>query len=437
MAESLTPAGCGGRRWQWLGIALFTVAAIAAGAAVGATVGWGGSLLPSRTVALIVGAAVVAIAAAREAEIIRFPVPAVRRQVPEHWRRVLPVPVWTSGYGAILGSGLGTYHPVATFWAVLAAILTVGDPLVGAVGLAAFGVGRGVMAAGSLRLFDLVASRGQRALRIANALVLTVLAVVLAATPATGQTGAPSPTGGADPTISQGVRAFTDYRAGQPPRVTIVPPTGRRIVLTGVREPSLSGDRIAVVTEVGIDVRRWATDEVVATVPGRLVHPALSGPWLSYVELVPRGSRVILRHLPSGRVRVLTKKGPGVDIGRPSISGPLVVWHETSGRGSRILSRRVTGGPVRILVATARRWQASAPSIANGVLVWVDSDIETFWVRARRLSGGRTVTLMRTPHKIVVSTATDGTRAWVGSWHGFAGRGRVRMVRIPAAVARR
>ena len=40
------------------------------------------------------------LAAAREAGLVRFPLPQARRQVPERWRFELPLPVWATGYGA-------------------------------------------------------------------------------------------------------------------------------------------------------------------------------------------------------------------------------------------------------------------------------------------------------------------------------------------------
>lgn len=434
MAESLTPAGCGSRRSQWFGIALFTLAAIAAAAAVGALAGWIGSVLPGRPVVITVAVAVVVVAALREAGVLRFRVPAIRRQVPEAWRRVLPVPLWTTGYGAILGSGVGTYQPAATFWAVVAAAVAIGDPVTAAVALGAFGLARGVMAASPIGLFDLIARKGRIPLRALNAIILALLAAVLIPTTAGAQTGLLSPTGRADPTVANDVTAVTVYAAGQPPRVEILPPGQPRISIPEVREPAISGTMIAVVTTEGLDVRNWRTDEVVHRIAGRIVHPALSGSRLAYVELLPGGSRLVLRDLNAGGARVLTRVGRGVDLGRPSISGQAVVWHQASGLNSRILMRRVNGGPVSNLFTTRRRWQVTSPSLATGTLVWIEHDAEHFWVRARRLNGGPVHTVARSSREIAVTTATDGTRVWIGFWHGFRGTGRIHVVRLPAAL---
>ncbi len=434
MAETFTPDGCGSRRSQWIGLVIFTVTAIVVAAAVGAAAGGIGSLLPSSRPLLFIAIGLIVAAALREAGVLRYPIPVLRRQVPEPWRRVLPLPLWTSGYGAILGVGFGTYQLVATYWAVVIATVAVGDPLIGAVALGSFGLTRGIMAASPVGVFDRISRRGQPTLRSANAVVLALLAIALVPATADAQTGLPSPLGTADPAVSNDVTAWTSYGAHRPPRVDIAPPGEARITIPDVREPSISGDRVVVVTPTGLDVRNWRTGEVVVQFAGRLVHPVLSDSRLAYVELLPDGSRLVLRDLVIGTERTLTRVGRGVDIGRPTMSGVLVVWHQASGLDSRILQRRVDGGPVTAVRTTRRRWQVTSPALAGGVLVWIENDAETFWVRARRLNGGPTLTVARSSREIAVTTATDGRRVWVGYWHGFAGRGRIHVARLPAVL---
>ena len=91
-------------------------------------------------------------------------------------------------YGAGLGLGFVTYVPVATFAAVIAAVV-LADPAAGAVALGAFGVGRAaalIAATAGLRDWDAAADRYERAgrwlrprgggLRIANASAMAALA---------------------------------------------------------------------------------------------------------------------------------------------------------------------------------------------------------------------------------------------------------------------
>ena len=68
--------------------------------------------------------------------------PQVRRQLPEHWRRVMPMPIAAGLYGVLLGLGFTTFVLTFGVFALAGIVFAVGEPAVGvAVGLA-FGVGR-------------------------------------------------------------------------------------------------------------------------------------------------------------------------------------------------------------------------------------------------------------------------------------------------------
>ena len=55
-------------------------------------------------------------------------VPQVRRQVPESWRRVLPVPLAAGLYGVLLGLGFTTFILTFAVWALAAVSVALGDP---------------------------------------------------------------------------------------------------------------------------------------------------------------------------------------------------------------------------------------------------------------------------------------------------------------------
>ena len=122
--------------------ATFALGALAGGAATfgglalaGAALGAGGP------VALGLAAVVAVAAAAAEARGLRI-APQVRRQVPEAWRRVLPVPLAAAGYGVLLGLGFTTFVLSFAVWALAGTSIALGDPALGlAIGLA-FGIGR-------------------------------------------------------------------------------------------------------------------------------------------------------------------------------------------------------------------------------------------------------------------------------------------------------
>ena len=143
MVETLAPAGYAGRlRTTLTACATFTV-----GALVGGVVTFGGlALLGERlgaggTGAVAVAAVVAVAAAIGEARGLRI-VPQVRRQVPESWRRVLPVPLAAGLYGVLLGLGFTTFILTFAVWALAAVSVALGDPALGAVLGLAFGAGR-------------------------------------------------------------------------------------------------------------------------------------------------------------------------------------------------------------------------------------------------------------------------------------------------------
>src|SRR5215217_1852231 len=178
MVETFTPAVCGSRRRQWLALTGFALGAIGASALIGAVLGAIGAALGTQLSLVAAGLALAA--AAREAGLVSFPLPQLRRQVPERWRFELPLPVWSVGYGAGLGAGFLTFQPVATFWVACAAAVALASPLAAALCFAAFGAGRAVMTAWPRRGHEDATSaveslvRRRRLLLAANVSVLLV-----------------------------------------------------------------------------------------------------------------------------------------------------------------------------------------------------------------------------------------------------------------------
>jgi hypothetical protein len=193
MVETLAPAGYAGR----LRTSLVACATFAAGALAGGVTTFGGLALLGQAlgaggpVALAVAAALALIAAVGEARGARI-VPQVRRQVPESWRRRMPVPLAAGLYGVLLGLGFTTFILTFAVWALAGVCIAVGDPVLGlAVGLA-FGAGRllpvVVLAPASgtgpgASLHAAMAERPQllRSLRAVDAVALAACAIVLVA----------------------------------------------------------------------------------------------------------------------------------------------------------------------------------------------------------------------------------------------------------------
>ncbi|HEV2785350.1 MAG TPA: hypothetical protein VGV67_03090, partial [Solirubrobacteraceae bacterium] len=142
MVATLGPSGhSGGRGTTLAACAAFVPGALAGGVLTFGTLSLVGALLGSGQVALLAAAGVAAAAALAEATGRRI-VPQIRRQVPEHWRRALPLPLAAAGYGVLLGLGFTTFVLTFAVPALAGIALAVGDPAAGlALGLA-FGAGR-------------------------------------------------------------------------------------------------------------------------------------------------------------------------------------------------------------------------------------------------------------------------------------------------------
>jgi hypothetical protein len=190
MVETLAPHGYAGRQRTTLAACLtFSLGALAGGAAT-----FGGLALIGHALgagAPAVGAALALAAAIGEARGARI-LPQVRRQVPESWRRRMPVPLAAGLYGVLLGLGFTTFILTFAVWALAGVSVAVGDPGLGlTIGLA-FGAGRllPVIAlaptAGTERGSALHAAMAERprilrSLRAIDAVAMTALAVVLVA----------------------------------------------------------------------------------------------------------------------------------------------------------------------------------------------------------------------------------------------------------------
>jgi len=193
MVDTLAPAGYARRlRTSLLACATFALGALLGGALTFGGLAVLGAALGAGTHAALGVAAVVAVAAAvGEARGLRI-APQIRRQVPEAWRRTLPVPVAAAGYGVLLGLGFTTFVLSFAVWALAGTSVAVGDPALGlAIGLA-FGAGRALPvialapAAGTRRGAAITAAMLQRpaillGLRRLDAVALAAVAIALSA----------------------------------------------------------------------------------------------------------------------------------------------------------------------------------------------------------------------------------------------------------------
>ncbi|MDQ2676532.1 MAG: hypothetical protein M3Y34_06955, partial [Actinomycetota bacterium] len=220
MIETIGPTGhTGGLPTTLAACATFLPGAIAGavltfgglalvGAAIPGEAGW-----LSYTVAGTV-AFVAAIAEARGRRIA----PQIRRQLPEHWRRIMPMPVAAALYGILLGLGFTTFVLTFGVWALAGISLALGEPAAGlAIGLG-FGVGRAIPivalapfadTAFGRRAITLMAERPElyRAIRFGDALALVGAAAALTFS-ATAQATVKSVRAASDPSVAGPALAF-------------------------------------------------------------------------------------------------------------------------------------------------------------------------------------------------------------------------------------
>jgi hypothetical protein len=192
--ETIGPTGhTGGNRTTLAACAAFLPGAIAGGLLTFGSLALLGDLLHGAggRASYLAAAAIAVTASMLEARGARI-VPQIRRQLPEHWRRVLPMPMAAALYGVLLGIGFTTFVLSFGVWALAGVSLALGDPATGLLIGAAFGVGRAIPIlalaplAGSgagIRANELMCERPgvYLGLRRGDATVLLLAAIALAA----------------------------------------------------------------------------------------------------------------------------------------------------------------------------------------------------------------------------------------------------------------
>jgi hypothetical protein len=422
MVETFTPAVCGSRRRQRLALAGFALGALVASALVGAALGAAGSLLG---VPLAFGAAALAlVAAAREAGILRLPLPQSRRQVPERWRAELPLPVWSVGYGAGLGTGFLTFQPVSTFWVACTAAVALGRPLTASVCFTAYGAGRALMAAWPRRghadptaAVEALARR-RRLLGRANAVALLACAVLLAAAPAAGA-AIISLGPGLDPSAGDAVLARARMDSGS--SLVLVEPSGESPVsVPDATGPSVDGDLLAYADGDGIKVIDWRTGSELARVDGAVSKPALDWPLLAFIRQDSTYERLILTdftdpNAPTERqvAAVLLRN----ELGRPSLAGGRLAWHKVTNRESRVTVEQLATGK-RIIIARSKIALETYPSLTASRIVWIEQRSHGSALRHRRFdrTGARTIYSSTGRDRLFWTTALVGRTAYVTRW---------------------
>jgi hypothetical protein len=386
MVDTLAPHGYARR----MRVTVVACAAFAIGALAGAIATFGGLALLGAALgtgggaAAALAAAALLVAAAGDAAGRRI-VPQVRRQVPESWRRVLPVPLAAALYGVLLGLGFTTFVLSFAVYALAAACLALGEPGIGvAVGLA-FAAGRIVPVVTLAPLQEterglrLAGAMGDspgvlRALRATGAVALGAAAAVLAlgGAPAAAATTPVLTTLGTDPSADGDTVAW-QFPGGGPG--ILQRPGASGVGLPGT-DPALGPQTVVWREGAELVVADQATLAPLLRVaaPGA-EEPAVSARWL--VWRARDGAADVLRaldRLAPDQPPVELRRVPGTSsIGRPSIDGDRVVFHVATPATSRIEEVFAPTRRVAVLRSAGAQEQLLHPSELGGRLLYVRS----------------------------------------------------------------
>jgi hypothetical protein len=305
--------------------------------------------------------------------------PQVRFQVPEPWRRTMPLPRALFLYGLLLGAGLTTYVPATAAWALPALSLALGNITAALAIAAGFAAGRAlpvlVLAGGGGETVLAEQPQGLRLLRVLTAASL-LFAILAGEVRAAGTVASP----GGDPTA-----AGTDV-AWRTPGV------GGFLRRDGVTA-QLPGDYPAI----GATLVTWRSGDVVTvaardtlapvlteTLPG-VKKLAVSRQWLAYST----ATEIHVQTLSDpAQNRVVARAAQPGTLGRPALGVDLVAFHRSTAETSAIFAvNLVTGRPMRLRFS--RDDLLLNPSVLAGRLLYVRVTRCSQQLRMGPLRGGR------------------------------------------------
>jgi hypothetical protein len=349
---------------------------VTASAATFTLLGAAGSLLPARRAVLVVVAVLCLLAALGDGLGWRVR-PQIPLQVPESWRRTLPLPLASLLYGILLGTGFSSAVPAFASWALLLTVVALGHASQAFVVGLALGVGRAalILVGASLaeRPFPL------RAARLAAACALT-LAMLNTPALAAGRIVAPA----TDPSVTADDLAWEQPGVGGFLRRA----DGTQLQLPG-HDPSIGGALVAwhEGSTVTVADRTTLQPRFVEEIVG-IRQMAISDTWLVLRQQQPDGTwRLIAQSVTdTSNHRVIAEARPPMTIGRPAIDGSVVVYATSSGRESSITSVDLSSASTRRL----RSSQSSLllnPSLLRGQLLYDEVSRCAQWVRLGPLAG--------------------------------------------------
>ena len=436
MIETIGPVGhTSGRATTICACVTFTLGALAGGTLTFGSLALAGSLAhgADHKTAYGVAAAVAIVAALAELRGTTI-APQVRRQLPEHWRRLMPMPVAAGLYGVLLGLGFTTFVLTFGVFALAGIAFAVGEPALGVLLGLAFGVGRALPVAViapiadreiGIRVTELMAGRPSilRGFRLGDGVALAAAAAaLLLGVPANASRVESRPA--ADPAVDGQQLALQ-----RPDRSGFLQRGDRTVELPGA-DPAV-GDGMAA-------VRRG--DEIVILDAGdleelgRVAAPgvdaiAISSRWLAWRARVDGRDYIRARKIDDpqapGPQKSVERSSRSSQLGRPSLDANRVVYAR-AGQTENSIVKRLLGSERKTTLIRSRVDGLSNPTIRSGDLLYVRHTAHGDVLKLASLKGGgkgRTLLSKRTD--TLWSTALSAERAYVTEIRGTTPRQRI------------
>jgi hypothetical protein len=397
--DTIGPTGhTGGRR-----ITAAACATFAPGAVIGGLITFGllalvGDLLHGAggRVAYGVAAAIALLAAILEARGTRI-MPQIRRQLPEHWRRVMPMPLAAALYGVLLGLGFTTFVLSFGVWALAGVSLAIGDPSLGLLLGACFGVGRAIPivvlaplsgSPAGIRATEILCEResSYRRLRLGDAAALAAAAVALIVVPASAGASGVSIPSATDPAATADALLF--QKLGGP---AVINRGGSETALPGAH-PTIGGRYIATTGRDAILLLDRNTLAQVASIPAPGANAvAVSDTWLAYRASSSGGDGLFIRSIvdPAAPAPPVQVDGAGgtSQLSPPSLDQGTLVYAVASPGGSRVVERTLGTSKHRVLVRSGQKLLFS-PAVSGTSFSYTRTDVFHSRLMVRRVRGG-------------------------------------------------
>jgi hypothetical protein len=425
--DTIGPTGhTGGRRTTRAACAAFLPGAVAGGALTFSALASIGNLLHGAggRGAYLAAAGIALLAAGLEARGARI-VPQIRRQLPEHWRRVMPMPLAAALYGLLLGIGFTTFVLSFGVWALAGMSLAVGDPTLGLAVGAAFGLGRAIPIVllaplagrpAGIRATELMCERPgvYRGLRRGDAVTLALAAVALTVAPgAAGANGviadqATDPAATADALLFQRLGGSAVIIRGGP-----------ELALSG-SHPAIGGSYVATVKGDAVQLFDRNSLAPIAQVPAPGADAiAVSDAWLAYRAPSGAGDTIYARSIadpaaPGSPIPVAGAAGAS-QLSPPAIDGSLLLHAVATPDGSRIVQSVLGTSQHRALVRSPRLLLFD-PAISGTSFSYVRTDARRSRLMVRPLRGhgsGRVLFTLKRAAGILWSEALTPSVAYV------------------------